>query len=269
VKHIVNVSGGNSSGICLFRVAHRFRETIKTGEDEIFARFADTRSEDADTYRFIDDLERVSGIRIDRLSDGRNCWDVWFDSYMFHAVNGCRAAWELKKKQLDKHLKTIVKDGEPYCVYLGFNHDEDERVARIQANRDTNFDFPLRWQPHLSRCELSAELRTLGIEPPRLYASGYNHNNCGGACILAGISQWSGLLKDNPELFRTYERNEQLFLDGLRQRGRKEHTILRDRRGGQTNNYSLQQLRQDIESGNRLPNDKWRESSCQCFAMLL
>lgn len=50
--------------------------------------------------------------------------------------------------------------------------------------------------------------------------------------------------------------------------GRKEITILRDRRGGTTKNLSLQQLREEIESGARWPNDDWRSDSCSCMGRL-
>jgi hypothetical protein len=57
VKHIVNISGGMASAVCLFRVIDRF------GRDDTQAVFADTNSEDADLYRFLADVERVPGLR--------------------------------------------------------------------------------------------------------------------------------------------------------------------------------------------------------------
>lgn len=256
--HVVNISGGAASAVCLFRVIERY------GRENTRARFADTRWEHPDCYRFIDDVERVSGVRIDRLSDGRNIWDVFFaDSTLTAPGGGCRASWILKRKALDKHTESIAGD---VIVHVGFGPDEDDRMKRLQsAMPDIRFDFPLTWSPMLSRCDVMDDLRARGIELPSMYADGYPHANCGGACILAGIKQWAGLLKDNPDLYQISEENEQKFQQMLRDRGRAEHTILKDRRGGKIQNYSLRQLREDIESGRRQGDDSWRVQSCSCM----
>jgi hypothetical protein len=100
-----------------------------------------------------------------------------------------------------------------------------------------------------------------------MYADGYPHANCGGACILAGIKQWSGLLRDDPVLFAYHEQKEQEFLAELRKRGRTEITILKDRRGGEVRNLSLQQLREELEQGIRKPTDTWKVSTCSCMGV--
>ena len=257
--HIVNVSGGAASAVCLFRVLERF------GCDNVRAVFADTRWEHPDCYRFLADVERVSGVHLDRLSDGRNIWEVFFGDAMLTAPvsGGCRASWVLKRKPLAEYADSI--DGD-VTIHVGFGPDEDDRMQRIQCTMpERKFDFPLTWEPKLWRCDVMDDIRQRGVEPPSMYADGYPHANCGGACILAGIKQWAGLLHDNPELYRTSEENEARFQEILRSRGRAEHTILKDRRGGVVSNYSLRQLREDIESGRRLPDDSWRVTDCSCL----
>lgn len=257
--HIVNISGGAASAVCLFRVIERY------GRDSTRAVFADTRWEHPDCYRFLDDVERASCVQIDRLSEGRNIWDVFFaDSTLTSpGFGGCRASWVLKRQALDQYAEAISED---LTVYVGFGPDEEDRMKRIQCARpDRKFDFPLTWQPKLWRCDVMDDLKRRGIQVPSMYADGYPHANCGGACILAGIKQWAGLLRDNPELYRISEENEQKFQQMLRDRGRAEHTILKDRRGGKIQNYSLRQLREDIESGRRQGDDSWRVQSCSCM----
>lgn len=256
--HVVNVSGGAASAVCLFRVLERF------GRENVRAVFADTRWEHPDCYRFLDDVERISGVKIDRLCDGRNIWDVFFKERLLTTRNsGCWASLKLKRMPLLEYMKTI------HCeriTYIGFGPDEEDRMTRLRKIRpEEQLDFPLIWAPKLWRCDIMDDLRRRGIDPPSMYADGYPHANCGGACILAGIKQWAGLLKDNPELFRISEENEQRFQEILQSRGRAEHTILKDRRGGVLRNYSLRQLREDIESGRRLADDSWRETSCSCM----
>jgi hypothetical protein len=263
-KHFVNVSGGMASAVCLFRVLERF------GHDDTLSVFADTNSEDADTYRFLDDVERTAGVPIHRLANGgRTIWDVFFGHVMFTTIgNGCTASWDLKKIPLRRFHAEHARPGEA-TIHIGFGWDEENRKRRLRdALPEWQFDFPLAWQPAiLHRCDLMEDLRGRGIEPPRLYGDGYSHNNCAGACILAGIKQWAGLLVDNPSLYRQSEENEQRFLAMLRERGRTEITILKDRRGGEVNNLSLRQLREEIEAGRKLP-DTWRESTCSCMGRL-
>ena len=256
--HIVNVSGGAASAVCLFRVIERF------GRENVRAVFADTRSEHPDCYRFLDDVERVSGVPLERLSDGLDCWDVWLrDFALTSRRGGCKASWELKRLPLDAHRLTI--DGD-VTIYVGFGRDEDDRQIRLErVLRPQRVEFPLCWEPFLFRCDCLDDLRARGIEPPSMYADGYPHANCAGACVLAGIKQWAGLLGDNPTLFDRYEQNEQKFLGILRSRDRGEHTILKDRRGGTVQNYSLRQLREDVERGVRLNDDSWRQSQCTCM----
>jgi len=75
------------------------------------------------------------------------------------------------------------------------------------------------------------------------------------------------LLVDFPDRYREDEENEQKFLAELRRCGRKEITILKDRRGGEVRNLSLKQLREEIEAGRELP-DTWRETTCSCMGKL-
>lgn len=256
--HVVNVSGGAASAVCLFRVIERY------GRENVRAVFADTRWEHPDCYRFLDDVELASGVKIDRLSDGRNIWDVFFaECILTMGTGGCKASWELKRLPLLAYTEAINGD---VMTHIGFGPDEEDRMARIKkAMPDRRFDFPLTWQPKLWRCDIMDDLKQRGLQVPSMYAEGYPHANCGGACILAGIKQWSGVLKDNPELYRISEENEQRFQQILRDRGRDEHTILKDRRGGVVQNYSLRQLREDIESGRRPADDSWRAQSCSCL----
>src|SRR5690606_16135425 len=147
-------------------------------------------------------------------------------------------------------------DPEDTVIYVGFGVDEPDRCERLERNgKPWRFDYPLCWKPCLARCDLADILRGKGIEPPSMYAEGYPHANCARACILAGVAQWAGLRRDNPKLYAHNGAKEQEFLAGLRAAGRKESTILRDRRGGQTKTLSLRQLREEIEPGERRPND--------------
>jgi hypothetical protein len=180
---------------------------------------------------------------------------------------GCKASWELKRLPLQKHL-VALGGPEAVTVYVGFSASEEKRQTRLnEAMAPYKVEYPLTWQPALERCDIMQVLVERGLTPPSMYSDGYPHANCGGACILAGIKQWSGLLRDDPSLYAYHENKEQEFLKELRRRGRTEITILKDRRGGEVSNFSLQQLREELESGERQPTDTWRVSTCSCMGI--
>ncbi len=65
-----------------------------------------------------------------------------------------------------------------------------------------------------------------GIAPPRLYAMGFPHNNCGGFCVKAGQAHFALLLRTMPERYAYHEAKE----NELRAELGWRQTILRDAR---------------------------------------
>lgn len=264
MKHLVNVSGGAASAVCLFRVIERY------GREVVSARLADTNSEHPDLYRFVDDLERLSGVPIVRLdNDGMNIWDVFMEKMMMTdpKLGGCLAAWNLKVLPLAAHAASLGTPDE-ITIHIGFSPDEEDRVAKLRARNDGwRYDFPLCWEPKLwARCDVLDELHRRGLKECSIYQDGYPHANClRWNCIKAGIGQWLGVLKDNRPAYLDAEAREQIFIAELVRRGREPRTILKDRRGGETKNLSLRQLREETEAGIIRKVPSWRESTCSCF----
>lgn len=266
MRHLVNVSGGAGSAVALFRVIDRY------GRENVSASLADTNSEHPDLYRFVDDLEAAAGVPIVRLNDGRTIWDVFLKELAFtnKQSGGCLAAWHLKKLPLEAHAATI---GTPATVtiHIGFSIDEDDRIARLRANRGQwTYDFPLTWPRAMLRCDVMDELARRGIKECSVYSDGYPHSNClRWNCIKSGIGQWLGVLKDNRAGYLEAEGFEQQVIAGQIAKGRKPRTILRDRIGGATQDLSLRQLREEADAGIKRQVPAWRESSCSCFGELL
>jgi len=178
------------------------------------------------------------------------------------------ASYGLKKMPLRQWTEA---NGTPEgtTIIMGLGWDEDDRRARTQkALAPWKVEFPTCWEPRMLQCDLMDDLRSRGIEPPALYDDylAYPHNNCHGCCILAGIEQWAGVLRDFPDKFAEAEENERVFMAILEEKGRVVVSILKDRRGGETKSYSLQQLREDIEAGRRLPKNDWR-TPCACMSL--
>ncbi len=219
--YLVQCSGGSGSTVAGVRAMERF------GRENVHWVFADTRAEHPSLYALLDEMERVLGIEIVRLSDGRDVWDVWMQSKMFtNPHGGCKAAEALKMKPLDRYRdENFTPD--TCTIVVGMDATEPERMARLTKRlAPWPVIYPLTWSPMLGKCDEVAELERLGLSVPELYQRGHRHNNCAGACVLAGSSQWAGLLQDDPERFYRYAQREQEW----RATTGKDFSILRDRR---------------------------------------
>lgn len=258
-RHItVHMSGGGQSAVCLARCLEWY------GSDRVSAVFADTNTEAPDLYEFLDACERRFGIEIERLNNGgRNIWDT-FDSFgvisLRNAGGACKASVELKQKPLADYMSRSWQPNE-VAIATGLSWMEPERQAKLIAKLNPyRCVFPLNHKPRLSDCEIISELERLGLPVQDSYRKGYPHANCGGGCVLAGIAQWMGLLRDYPERFQWHEMRERRwrFVHG------STFTVLRDFRGdGKAKGYTLEQLRLDVAAGRKPPNDF--RSGCGCM----
>lgn len=259
--YLVNMSGVLASAFCWLKAIQRF------GRENVVARFADTATESPDTYEFIDRVERVAKQKLVRLTQNKDIWDIFMERGMLYAPKqsggGCVASYWLKRVPLDEHAKQFPEA----IILVGFGPDECDRVERLEKHRpDQEFDYPLRWKPRTWACDARNYLFNSGVRRfPKAYDEGMGHNNCNRQCINGGIGYWSLLWRDHLNRYLYNEGREQDFLAMLRSRGRKEITILRDRRGGTTKNYSLHQLRLDLESGARSVRESQRHPApCAC-----
>ena len=262
--HLVHVSGGAASAVCLLRVVERY------GRDDVRVVFADTLIEDPTLYRFLDDLERVAGVKIERLSGGNSAWDVFEAEAMWTnpQTGGCLASYHLKKLPLRRYRESIGLTPETCVIYVGFDSSETDRMARIvKADHPWKFEFPLAWKPVLLRCDQDDYLRQRGLNPCDMYERGYSHANCGGTCVLAGMKQWAMVRKDYPERFANASDVEEQVIKTQTERNRKPYTILRKTVKGVTRNLPLAELAAMVDRGEIIPNDA-RQSSCSCVGLL-
>lgn len=256
MRYLVNISGGSGSTLALARVIERY------GRENVDAVFADTKSEHPSLYALLDAMEQTFKVPITRLSDGRDVWGVFHQTRVFKVgLGGCKAAVELKHKPLDAYRDERYRPGECTLV-VGLDWMEPERIERMKARvSEWHVIFPLTWPKRLSKQEELAELRRLGLPIPDLYLRGHRHNNCAGACILAGQSQWVGLLQDDPARFERYAAEEERW----RAETGKDFSILNDRRGGgPKRSLTLRQLQERFDAGESFR--EWR-STCNCMGL--
>lgn len=237
---LVSVSGGMQSAVCADTVVQRY------GADAVDFWFADTLVEDPDLYRFLDDLERRWGKPVTRYTEGRTPLAVAQDEHIIPNQKIAPCTHRLKIEPFMAHLRACPK---PVTVYLGMafweKHRMDTPRARYEAVDGVTVDYPSLWAPMDYRPPADV-IRGWGIEPPRAYAEGFSHNNCGGACVKQGKGDWLRLLRWKPDLFRQYEEWEA----EMRAKGPPfdAYAFCRDERGGVVKPFTLRELRESREA---------------------
>jgi hypothetical protein len=247
---IVMYSGGVTSWAAAKRAVERY------GRDAVTLLFADTLIEDEDLYRF---LEEAAPAPLVRISEGRDPWATFFDSRFLgnHRIDPCSRILkrELMRKWLDDNC-----DPASTVVVLGFDWTELHRVHRSERFwAPWAVWCPLTEKPYTHKARIMDDLRAEGIAPPRLYAMGAQHNNCGGFCVKAGQGQFAWLLANMPARYAHHEAKEQQFRDFIG----KDVAILDERIGGERQPLTLRELRERIET-NR-PVDLFEYAGCDCL----
>jgi hypothetical protein len=233
-RYVVSLSGGTASAVAAERAIARY------GRDRVDLWFADTSWEDEDLYRFLAECVARWGGELITGRDGRTPLQVAEDKQLIPDNAHAPCARALKIEPLNRWLTTAPR---PMTNLIGLDWREPHRVKRASERFDETLgvalDFPLLWKPYEYR-PYSEVVRSWGIEPPRLYALGFPHNNCGGRCVKQGQAEWLRLKATFPERFaevRDWEQ-EQRAKGGAR----ANYSILRDRRGGDTKRLTLAEL---------------------------
>lgn len=241
MKHVVQFSGGIGSFGVALRVA------AKHGTKNMTLLIADTKAEDPDLWRFADDTSRLLGVPLTVVADGRNPWELFRDKRFLGNDRIAPCTKYLKQIPCRKWMKQHAPVGDS-IVYIGIENSKRDR-ARIRAIarnwKPWRVQFPLcnKWEPVRTKEQLLNEARSYGIEPPAMYALGFEHNNCGGLCVRAGQKQWRHTLDVLPERFAYAEAQEQTLREQL-----GDVTILRQRRKGVAYPLSLAELRRQHQA---------------------
>lgn len=267
MKHIVNFSGG----LCSFFAAKRTIQEFGRANTDLL--FADTLIESPDLYDFNRRSEDVLGIEINRLCFGLSPWELFRkeglignDHFPICSIRLKREplnAWMEQHYELDSRQRGMIYG--PGTVVLGFDHTEWDRVAKFQgAHPFWTVSAPMTEPPLWDKCMMLREAESLGFKRPVLYELGFPHNNCGGACVKAGISHFVHLYHVLPAIYLQWETEEQLTQQEFKRRGilNWEYTVLKDRRGGETKPLSLYSLRLRIEADEKFPRDEWGGCGC-------
>lgn len=243
MRYIVSLSGGVASAVAAERAIERY------GRELVTLWFADVLWEDEDNYRFIADLMQRWGGELVTYCDGRTPLQVAEHEQIIPNQRHAPCSRSLKIRPFVKFLES--QPG-PVTVLLGLDWREQHRMAKPKATYEAlsnvTVDYPLMWPPMEFR-SYQEVVREWLIEPPRMYAAGFSHANCGGRCVKQGIAEWNRLRLWEPDRFREVRDWEQ----AQRAKGgaRANYSICRD----QSNNTVLPLTLLEIEQRSQPSDD--------------
>lgn len=254
MKHVVMYSGGAGSYGAAQRVINQH------GVTDVTLLFTDTRIEDDDLYRFLSESAFHLGAHLVILADGRTPWQVFRDRKMLGNSRIAPCSVELKQLPAKRWVQENC-DQNDTTLYVGIDWSESHRLTGAQKGWSPwRVEAPLCEPPLIDKSAIIANLNAIGITPPRLYRLGFPHNNCGGGCVRAGQAHFTHLLKTLPEVYATWEKNE----EDVRQFLGKDVSILRSRVGGVSTPLTLTEHRHIYETTpQQLDLFEW--GGCGCF----
>lgn len=241
-QHVVMFSGGIGSWAAARRIVDEH------GAGAVTLLFTDVKGdssephvgEDEDTYRFIDDAVADLGCTFVRLADGRDIWQVFKDRKFLGNSRQANCSTTLKQNPARRWIKQHTEP-KTTSIVIGIDWTETHRTAAVvKAYAPYKVLFPMCDKPYMSKHQMMDWAKSRGLTPPRLYAMGFSHNNCGGGCVRAGQGQFRRLLEVMPDRYDTWARKEQEVREFLG----KDVSILTEMRGGVKRNLTLVELRQ-------------------------
>ena len=253
---VVSYSGGVGSWVAGLRAVERY------GPSNVTLLFADTRMEDEDLYRFLREGAEVIGVPVTIIADGRTPWEVFADERFLanSRIDPCSKI--LKRKLLDAYIKNHWQPD--VCIWLvGMDYCQKERLRleRLQHRcAPYTVDSPLFWKPILDKDMAKLVALKHGLRLPRLYDMGFQHNNCGGACVKGGQAQWATLYRMMPDRFQWHAQQE----EALRQALGKNVSILRDRTQQRSKPLTLHAFAQRLAMSPELPLSD-ESQACDCI----
>lgn len=172
------------------------------------------------------------------LSDGRSPWDVFHNVKSIGNTRRDPCSKYLKRELGRKWLRNNC-DPATTALVFGIGWDEEHRYDGDPVPPSTlrrgvknaygrlgypHVEAPMLVSPWMTAWDLSALARLEAVPVPRLYVEGFEHNNCGGACVKAGEGQWAHLLAARPRTYAAWEASEIAF--NAARPGRVVQTVL-------------------------------------------
>lgn len=255
MKRVVMFSSGIGSWYAARRVVDRH------GTDGLVLLFADTLVEDADNYRFLEEAAKDVGGELIRIAEGRDPWTVFFDEKFLgnSRIDPCSKI--LKRRFMRNWMEKNCRPEET-IAYIGIDWTEIHRYEKSKKYWEPwRVEAPLCERPFADKKQMIREAAVRGLKPPRMYAMGFSHANCQGACVKAGQGQWALLLKTMPDRYAYHESREQEFRAFIG----KDVAILKETGAdGKGKPLTLTALRERIENKGEV--DLFDIGGCNCMS---
>lgn len=182
-------SGGVASAIACKLALEKYQESVEVV-------FCDTNIEHPDTYRFMQDFEKVLGVKVNIITSNKfnEPEEVWRKYNGMNFAHGAPCSMAMKKEPRIKY-QNLQSD---FAQIFGFDFckKEERRATNMLINNpDLNPIFPLIVEKY-TREIIFKELAKLGIKPPVTYNFFLNNNCIGdfssakGGCIQGGVGYW-------------------------------------------------------------------------------
>ena len=159
--------------------------------------YCDTGGEHESNKKFLKDIEKWIGKKITILKNKKykDHFDVFRDKKFFVKVGFAYCTVELKKKlRLEYQLADDIH-------IFGYTLEEKKRIERFNENNPEIYTDWILIDREITKEDCLGILWQSGIELPKMYDLGYNHNNCIG-CVKGGIGYWNKIKKDFPSHFK-------------------------------------------------------------------
>jgi hypothetical protein len=208
MQHVVSIGGGLTSTVFLPE-----RVIAQHGAANVTLVMARLPNEDPDVWRLCDAVEARLGVPITYIGRGLTPWDVFYQQGMMGSSRVDLCSRMLKREVLLAYMQAH-HDPATTVLHVGITANEIERMIAVRANWGRNgwtVDAPLSDGAFLTRAEQMAACEARFGFVPRLYRYGFDHNNCGGACVKAGHRSWARLLWYLPDVYAWWETNEARF----------------------------------------------------------
>ena len=158
------------------------------------------KEEDNDNRRFLRDIERWIGVKIELSSNpefpDNSARSVWAKRKYMSGVKGAPCTSVLKKEA--RYMWEKVN--KPTFHVLGFTYDETDRHDLFVKTERENV-LPVLIEEKLTKADCFALIKEAGIELPEVYKKGYPNANCIGCVKATSPTYWNHVRLMHPLVF--------------------------------------------------------------------
>jgi len=166
------------------------------GKEKLFVAFADTGHEARATYKYINYLEEVLKIKINRYFPQKNFYQLVEHKKIFPSKSSRYCTEYLKKSVRNKVLTELINKGyEKICIVTGVRADESEQRSKYPVYEEEREIGILRPILHWTEDDVFRYIHEKGLKVNPLYQKGCDRVGCF-PCIFASPQEVVLLYED-------------------------------------------------------------------------